>query len=244
MIPRRLYKYQPISTRSLENLVSQALYFGSPQNFNDPYDCALSAKVTDLTHEQLARIRKRLPLPAGVGPTDDEIIQLLQSTSQDTITKTIQNTLKNRGVCCFSEKKDNLLMWSHYASQGAGMCLEFDTSSPTFSLLQKVDYSPEFPVIDLERMLCNEDYDQITEMYCTKSQDWSYEQEWRLLHKEAGTRYHYANTELTGVYFGSRTTAEIRLVVGNLARMLNPAVDLWLGELSDSSFRLNFARIP
>lgn len=35
--PARLYKFEPFTARSLQNLKSQAMYFGSPRNFNDPY---------------------------------------------------------------------------------------------------------------------------------------------------------------------------------------------------------------
>lgn len=34
--------------------------------------------------------------------------------------------LENSNVACFSEIKDNFLMWSHYASRHRGICLEFD----------------------------------------------------------------------------------------------------------------------
>ena len=34
-----------------------------------------------------------------------------------------------RGVCCFSEIKDGLLMWAHYSSGYKGFCLEFCTDN-------------------------------------------------------------------------------------------------------------------
>jgi hypothetical protein len=32
------------------------------------------------------------------------------------------------GVLCFSEKYDNILMWSHYAKSHTGLCVEFSRS--------------------------------------------------------------------------------------------------------------------
>src|SRR5690606_31706589 len=35
---------------------------------------------------------------------------------------------KRTGVCCFSEKHNDKLMWAHYAENVTGLCLVFDTS--------------------------------------------------------------------------------------------------------------------
>ena len=49
--------------------------------------------------------------------------------------------LYERGVCCFSEKKDDILMWSHYADGHKGFCLEFIT--PKHNRDQEVIYNQE-----------------------------------------------------------------------------------------------------
>ncbi len=46
--PKKLYKYEAFTEQSLKNLKAQAIYFGSPKNFNDPYDCALTPVITPL----------------------------------------------------------------------------------------------------------------------------------------------------------------------------------------------------
>lgn len=40
--------------------------------------------------------------------------------------------LQNSSAICFSEKKDNFLMWSHYASKHSGICLEFSLNKSRF----------------------------------------------------------------------------------------------------------------
>src|SRR2546427_1240998 len=55
-MPAHLYKYQPFSTRSLENLKNRTLWFSAPAMFNDPFDCALSVVREDLLPEDLQRI--------------------------------------------------------------------------------------------------------------------------------------------------------------------------------------------
>ena len=33
------------------------------------------------------------------------------------------------GVCALGERADSILMWSHYADEHAGICIEFDTEA-------------------------------------------------------------------------------------------------------------------
>lgn len=40
--------------------------------------------------------------------------------------------LKSSSAICFSETKDNFLMWSHYATKHTGICLEFTLDKPSF----------------------------------------------------------------------------------------------------------------
>lgn len=68
-----------------------------------------------------------------------DVIQIIEKSIYDTktdivfypqkfITKLHDLTtkfLRNSYVTCFSETKDNFLMWSHYASKHSGICLEF-----------------------------------------------------------------------------------------------------------------------
>jgi hypothetical protein len=68
-------------------------------------------------------------------------------------------------------------MWSHYAEAHTGICLEFDTNHPLFGKATiKVIYLSTYPALDL--------VDEGVEALFTKSADWSYEAEWRLIAEE------------------------------------------------------------
>ena len=105
---------------------------------------------------------------------------------------------------CFSENPDILLMWSHYANKGAGICVEYDLSllKKDEAVLQNI-----YPVVytdsrrfnvnykyiaqdsyELSTALRNCDYpadtswlDNIKFLFLNKYIGWSYEKEWRLL---------------------------------------------------------------
>ena len=54
------------------------------------------------------------------------------------------------GVCCFFERLEPILYWSHYASSHTGFCLEFDTTKFSFDDedlggFHPVDYDPAAP---------------------------------------------------------------------------------------------------
>lgn len=53
------------------------------------------------------------------------------------------------GVLCLSERPDDILLWSHYADNHSGLCLEFDVAShpQTFPRLNPVVYQSRYPWI-------------------------------------------------------------------------------------------------
>jgi hypothetical protein len=67
-------------------------------------------------------------------------------------------------------------MWGHYASAHTGVCLEFDAKQMPFSRAGKVTYLSSYPAWDI--------VDGAYGSLFTKSMDWSYEAEWRLIAEE------------------------------------------------------------
>jgi len=67
-------------------------------------------------------------------------------------------------------------MWSHYATNHRGICLEFGTSNLLFSEALQVTYCSGYPLWVPHEM------EQIAfEMFLTKSDDWKYEKEFRII---------------------------------------------------------------
>jgi prenyltransferase beta subunit len=108
--------------------------------------------------------------------------------------KFLMNALNDTiGILCLTEKKDNLLMWSHYANSHKGFVLEFNTEHCYFDQrkknlqlaehLKKVRYTfnrPEFVLFDTA-LLTKENMDNwINNFIWVKSDHWSYEEEWRI----------------------------------------------------------------
>ena len=94
----RLFRYRPISQYLWQELELSELYCAPPQQLNDPFDCrvdwksalerALKAQLSDHRRERLLHMQSAF---TRVSP------------------------YLEGGICCFSIKVDDHLMWSHYA---------------------------------------------------------------------------------------------------------------------------------
>ena len=152
---------------------------------------------------------------------------------------TVNQFLKERGVTCFSEQNDNLLMWGHYGGRYKGICLEFSTKFEPFLKIQKVNYAKSLPAFDLSPLLL-EKIDVPIELFCTKSEDWAYEKEWRIIHAKVGTEYRYPTEMSTRVYFGPDIDEKSLENVYLMIRRQNEFVKFYRGQLSKTEYKVLF----
>jgi Protein of unknown function (DUF2971) len=250
MRPSRLFKYGSINVQLLENLSRNGIYFAAPSGFNDPFDCSVTPQIEEVTRIELQAVRSRLLEE----PEHSEALrrqiekqgarkwkELLTVRGRKVLDDAIKKFSTSRGVACFSEDNSNLLLWAHYADKYRGVCLEFDTSYKPFEKAIEVRYSRDMPRVSLIRLLFEMEQSNIVEtLYSTKSQDWGYEKEWRILHKKAGTVFSYDSRALTRVYFGPLSSQPSQAIVAHLAKILNPDVSFWLGRLSSTEYKVEF----
>lgn len=138
--------------------------------FNDPYDCALGPNLQPPTDADVETIRQyclsqsELPIRAR-GKFETHSVERLRASflraAKEAFTQLVHGFLTNRGVACFSERNDDLLMWSHYGGQYKAFCLEFDTSPESFSRIHRVQYESVFPPLSVARVLMNNDYHHV-----------------------------------------------------------------------------------
>ncbi len=160
------------------------------------------------------------------------------------------------GVLSLTEKPDNLLMWAHYAQQHTGFVIEFDgddaffhqrrTESDEFGYLRKVNYAQNRPNVVLTKV-------SSVDMFLTKSVDWEYEQEWRMLQPlkdadhtkmidgEAIHLFRVPPTSITGVIFGARMNVDKRNEVITTLTNSSDLSHLRISEavLDERKFKLN-----
>ncbi len=249
--PETIYKYFPFSANSLRNLQAQSIYFGSPLNFNDPYDCALTVGIKDPSEEEIKEIQdsfsSRDDVPHNVkeefGDTDlNELREIITRSGVTTLNKYADMFLNIRGVSCFAEKNDDLLMWSNYGGRYKGFCLAFDTSYQPFNKIRRVKYTDKIPKISAVSALINNEREQWMDLFCTKSISWEYEEEWRCFHEKAGTLFTYEDKALKAVYLGPDIDINSLNIICLILAGQNPDVELWRGKRSSEKFEVIFDR--
>lgn len=248
-LPPFLYKYEALTTQSLLNLKQGIIHFGSPLNFNDPYDCALTPNIEIPSDADVEAIRGKylsegnLPEKARVEFetfSATKLRDIFYRNAKDALNKVIKDFLQTKGVACFSESNDDLLMWSHYGGHYKGFCLEFATSSEPFQKINKVRYIPTLPRLNIASILLDKDFHIVRELFCTKSKAWSYEKEWRAIHHVAGTQFGYKPEALTGIYFGPDIDRQSLEIVCLILAGQNASVRFWRGTRSTTEFRVLF----
>ncbi|HVH74728.1 MAG TPA: DUF2971 domain-containing protein [Stellaceae bacterium] len=198
-MPERLFHYQRFVEGHLISLLSAGkLKLSRPDSFNDPWDSRVHYRVpTDL--EERKRVvahlaewhRKHYPmmseaerdLRAHEFMSHPTKLEAALSENEEKLRVVIRNQYR---VYCLTEKPDSPLMWAHYARAHTGICLEFDARKAPFTEefppltggLLKVEYRTAYPAYDI----VNGGYRALF----TKSEDWSYEAEWRLIAEERG----------------------------------------------------------
>lgn len=250
--PDKLYKYEQVSVQSLLNLKNQVLHFGAPANFNDPYDCAINARVAEPSDKDVETFRKKyskndeIPLQIRLNlevlPRAD-LKEWLVKIAQRSMNQVAEDSIQKRGVTCFSEVNNELLMWSHYANKYTGFCMEFDTSYEPFSKVRKVNYQTTMPSLSMTDALLNNNYEQFLDLFCIKSEAWAYEREWRCIHREASKNWHYESEALTAVYFGPEIDRGVIEIICLILQGQNSKVSFWQGERSNEAFAVEFKRV-
>lgn len=228
-LPRALFKYRSLSSiNTYKIFVNKKLHFSAPKDFNDPFDCKINASIsnTDVFAQSFAKC----------GSNED--VKLVIENGYD-INNTIDKVLNSKGICSFSKKKDNILMWSHYADSHRGICLEFDITEDydffVFPIIIK--YEREYPKIDVSKTR-----DKVGEkLLTTKYEGWQYEQEVRI-YKEAYGEYEFKPTSLKAIYFGCKVEDSERKNLYEFIRGIEcfGHVEFYKGKVSEFEYKINF----
>ena len=268
--PPILYKYRRIGPHTKSLLVSHELYFSTPYEINDPFDCRIilnrDAPAEVLWEKVKAHYGRKYGVtdevelvqrmlseyaPQGVAVTRNRAAKVIENREWAILTKSVEagNTrmlesrMKKTRLCCFSASADSILMWSHYADSHRGICLGF-TPEGVIGIVDAVDYVDDYP--DLSAYLVDDDtYYRYT--FYTKAADWKYESEWRFVLTAADRVetpvYHYPSQTLKEIIFGCQCTNADRLTVQSWLRSGGLEPKLFDAVPSRNAFRLQIKEL-
>ena len=188
----------------VKSIISGQFKLVRPLDVNDPYEmmgtCVgqprdkVRAEIRNYLLYEWARSVLDFPPRGRIAPLEDV------KRSVDNIAYYIQRILMERPVqqrmdriMCFIDankinETSDQLMWGHYAKNGSGMRIWFDSDALSVAGMPPIfpiEYDSKRPALDLSELKSFDDHDVwdpfIRKLWLTKSCAWEYEHEWRML---------------------------------------------------------------
>ncbi len=124
-----------------------------------------------------------------------------------------------RLICSLSRKSNIGLMWTHYADENRGCCLEVKVTSKTWERLD-VDYQDKIPTID--------DRTTIEDILKVKAKMWQYEDEVRYLSPAIKDRHRRPNlsVRINRIILGCKVEVKRYNRLQKVIRALNPQIQV------------------
>tara|TARA_R100000935_G_C2812392_1_gene155611 strand:- start:530 stop:1321 length:792 start_codon:yes stop_codon:yes gene_type:complete len=212
-----LFKYMPWLGFARETLLEQKIWYSSMSAFNDPFEgiydiqndlsvhaaIALAAKYKADCHwdevEEFIRAQVLHPRHDSLVLSDGFKAIVKQQVEE------ARKQIRSLGVLSLSMVSDSILLWSHYADEHRGICIEFerniDEDSGILENSRPVIYSDMYPTPSVDQLVL--DPRALTnKVVYTKSHHWAYEREWRLW-KDKGNQKHPLPGPVKSVILGS-----------------------------------------
>jgi len=240
------YKYLPFNEGSLRVITDGTLKFTCPLEFNDPFDCAPAYNPASITNFAKARpdLIKQVGDNQGLSPAKrlqrkGVYIQNLRKAieSEDWI----RTLIAPLGVLSLSRTAINILMWSHYAKDHTGFVVGLRIASAPDALLSRVVPHPVSYVTERPMFNLGEGCD-IDGYFLTKSLDWEYEQEERVLSIEDGpgihpySREHFLDSVIAGSRMRETEYKQLKSAVQQASRDIGKIIPLYRAQLARNKY--------
>jgi len=225
---RFLYRYYSCFDFVLDTIINKRIYFPSPNDFNDPFDCCPKFSLLRCKKDNEKDWKSYLFFLAKdqyPGISDDEALKHAEAAiqkglhrdkewlfeSDKSISKALNEKRKDVRICSFSKSPRNQMMWAHYANNHQGIVLQFssvymfDAVSGTFRGFDVDYYSKPITlrcyVESIENSLKGDNLAFVRLIYCSKSYEWTHEEEVRFFSKNIYMPY--PEEMLKGILLGS-----------------------------------------
>lgn len=197
-----IYRFEPADCSRIESLRDGRLFIADPARFNDPLDFQID--IQDFSYRSgfpderykaaASELIRDLELEHAHWLFSENMLKVLKRwcngdklVSLDDIVERLKQHISTFGVQCFSSSYEIPLSWSHYASGHQGFCIEYDLRKITLAsenpqlAMYDVTYSNKLPQVCVSEILFTP-HQAISRLLATKTIDWAYEQEFRLVH--------------------------------------------------------------
>ena len=243
-----LFKYGALTEHSEALFTTPSVWFSSAAMLNDPFELrpwfSFEGEQEQIVELLTTSIRKRSP---GI-PLMDALAQALEvfglgrhrdPATWEALRQDLLSSLeRDIGLYCLSTSSENILMWSHYARNHEGYCLEFAATdeTPFFGEAQQVRYETRFPVVDY----FNTPHElQVDLIFLTKFKGWEYESEYRIVDHIGGPGLHqYPEELLLSVTFGLRMSEKDKMQIRHWISQRGVRIALYQAVIDQTDFKM------
>lgn len=241
-LPQFVYRMRSVNRYLFDTLINKEMWFSNPTDFNDPFDCDINMTFNGSPHSSIQNYFDNY-LKKQFSTKELENINTTNISNNDfgvLLNKVAKRVAQRKGIACFMSNCDNLLMWAHYADSHKGVCLKFDILEDTdfFSPAKKVVYTKDYPIYNY---LENKN-DFVNQMFFTKSNEWEYEGEVRVI-KNKKDNYQFKENSLKELIFGCNISENDKKTLTIIIRQYYPNTKIKQAVKNDSKFELKFEEI-
>uniref|UniRef100_I2Q6X3 DUF2971 domain-containing protein n=1 Tax=Desulfovibrio sp. U5L TaxID=596152 RepID=I2Q6X3_9BACT len=252
------YKFKPFSDYLIKELCNGEVYYSPPELFNDPMDCS-PVIVNDISDEDLKNLYRIFVSSMFSGEDFDHKLsdfelndkecdpscddrELLDRIMCQDILRALNKVFCRYGVLSLTKRFDSPLMWSHYADQHRGVCIEYSLCDRTGVTPVRVDYNASRGISSkkiLDWVRSNQmevDEDIIQKYFFSKAKDWEYEEEWRCLSKDKGVNP--CPFKISSILFGMRCDISIVAAIIKLMSSHEDTISYFRVKPMDGQFKL------
>lgn len=235
-LPKTLFRYRSLD-RAVGEIRDEYVWFSSPLDNNDPFDSWPSMEGCDSDIRQLLREQ---------GLDDTGIIADCVCGDREMIViGKLLELLGRYAICCFTARADSLQMWSLYARNHSGICIEYDVPAlSSLGALKQVMYSEKMLARPF-RESTTPDMRELVKAFFDKSSEYKSEEEWRIVETNKG-KVHLSDC-IRGVYLGTNyrilKEEEIALLKELIAICGERDIPLYVMHRSFTDYHLTPVRI-
>ena len=221
LLGNNIYRYRNFQ-RGLEMITNQEIFLSNPEGFNDPFDCYEGLVKFRMTKDFMREYITKYVAKMGITTREQRRrieSQLLRDPKSLKLEDFFKSQKQQFGICCFSWSFKNIVLWANYADNHKGICLGFKNLAPVAKGsygIYPVDYVSEIEQYEFSSF---EDEKYWEHWLCTKSIDWEYEDEVRLISKTYNGKLEFPKEALTEIFLGlSLSKAKEEEVVKSLIK--------------------------
>lgn len=214
-IPPTVFKYYGTKDIYIHSLKEKYLYHSDFISFNDPFDCNIEL----INFEKTGKSKK-----------------------ESNIEISIRNKLSNIGICCFTRNVNSILMWSHYASNHKGFCIEYKYNSRINGINPlDVNYSDSFLKADFYK----DKQEALFHMIFTKVKQWEYEEELRSINSHFSDhnsrKVPFFKDDVKAIYLGVKIEDDFKnKILSIVNEVYENSIQVFQGRLSPNAFEIHW----